>query len=215
MQTSGAGIMSISVTRPATHRAAQHSPTGSFGWDTSFGGNDPFSCKFFDEACGYGIRHGYTIPIHHWHGRFTALTFATDDQYATFLHTTKPCARAAGHRLSVPPARPYEASTPPYGRSSDRPRAAMPGARKAGQTLPGHRPYTRHLASHRQRLHRQRKGQIRSQNSERGGGLVRAILDRHPSGRPTARLIAPLRRLKASRAPPFRCRIYPSTEQTG
>lgn len=60
-----------------------------FDWDTKFGGDDPFNCRFFDAASGFGIRYGYTIPIHHWHGRFAALTFATDEQYATFLHTTQ------------------------------------------------------------------------------------------------------------------------------
>jgi DNA-binding CsgD family transcriptional regulator len=61
----------------------------AFGWDSSFGSSDPFTRRFFDEACGFGIRHGYTIPIHHWHGRFAALTFATDEQYANFLRTTQ------------------------------------------------------------------------------------------------------------------------------
>jgi DNA-binding CsgD family transcriptional regulator len=60
-----------------------------FRWDPDFGGDDSFARRFFDEACGFGIRHGYTIPIHHWHGRFAALTFAADEQYATFLHTTQ------------------------------------------------------------------------------------------------------------------------------
>jgi DNA-binding CsgD family transcriptional regulator len=60
-----------------------------FGWDSHFGGDDPFGRRFFDEACAFGIRHGYTIPIHHWHGRFAALTFASDEQYAAFLHTTR------------------------------------------------------------------------------------------------------------------------------
>lgn len=60
-----------------------------FGWDPDFGGDDPFNCKFFDEASGFGIRCGYTIPIHHWHGRFAALTFAADRQYAAFLHATQ------------------------------------------------------------------------------------------------------------------------------
>lgn len=60
-----------------------------FGWGSDFGGGDPFTRRFFNEASGFGICHGYTIPIRHWHGRFAALTFATDQQYAAFLHTTR------------------------------------------------------------------------------------------------------------------------------
>jgi len=60
-----------------------------FGWGSDFGDDDPFTRRFFEEASGFGIRHGYTIPIHHWHGRFAALTFATDQQYEAFLHTTQ------------------------------------------------------------------------------------------------------------------------------
>src|SRR6185437_195389 len=60
-----------------------------FGWGQNFGNDDPFTRRFFYEASGFGICHGYTIPIHHWHGRFAALTFATDQQYAAFLHTTE------------------------------------------------------------------------------------------------------------------------------
>jgi DNA-binding CsgD family transcriptional regulator len=60
-----------------------------FGWGWDFGDDDPFTRRFFDEAASFGICFGYTIPIHHWHGRFAALTFATDRQYATFLHTTR------------------------------------------------------------------------------------------------------------------------------
>src|SRR5690242_6300755 len=41
-----------------------------FGWGREFGGNDPFCSRFFDEAASFGICFGYTIPLHHWHGRF-------------------------------------------------------------------------------------------------------------------------------------------------
>jgi len=60
-----------------------------FGWGRDFGGDDPFTRSFFDEASSFGICCGYTIPIHHWHGRFAALTFATDRQRPAFLQTTR------------------------------------------------------------------------------------------------------------------------------
>jgi DNA-binding CsgD family transcriptional regulator len=60
-----------------------------FGWGSDFGDDDPFTRTFFDQASGFGIRYGYTIPIHHWHGRFAALTFATDERYEAFLRTTR------------------------------------------------------------------------------------------------------------------------------
>ena len=61
----------------------------SFDWGREFGGNDPFCLRFFDEAASFGIRYGYTIPVHHWHGRFAALTFATDREPLAFLQTTR------------------------------------------------------------------------------------------------------------------------------
>ena len=60
-----------------------------FGWGRDFGDDNPFTRRFFDEASQFGICYGYTIPIHHWHGRFAALTFATDQQRTAFLHTTQ------------------------------------------------------------------------------------------------------------------------------
>jgi len=60
-----------------------------FGWGSNFGDDDPFTRRFFGEASGFGIRYGYTIPIHHWHGRFAALTFATDQRYEAFLRATR------------------------------------------------------------------------------------------------------------------------------
>lgn len=59
----------------------------SFDWGREFGGNDPFCLRFFDEAASFGIRYGYTIPVHHWHGRFAALTFATDREPLAFLRS--------------------------------------------------------------------------------------------------------------------------------
>jgi|SRR6185437_4854670 len=66
-----------------------------FAWGRDFGEDDPFTRRFFDEASHFGICYGYTIPIHHWHGRFAALTFATDQKRATFLHTIQ------GHALAL------------------------------------------------------------------------------------------------------------------
>lgn len=60
-----------------------------FTWGRDFGSGNQFTRKFFDEAASYGICYGYTIPIHHWHGRFAALTFATGEQRTEFKHSVR------------------------------------------------------------------------------------------------------------------------------
>jgi DNA-binding CsgD family transcriptional regulator len=39
---------------------------------------------FFDEACHFGIRFGFTVPIHDGHGPIAALTFACDQRNTPF-----------------------------------------------------------------------------------------------------------------------------------
>lgn len=41
--------------------------------------------RLMDEATQYGIRCGFTIPIHDYRGRFAALTFASDEKRPLFL----------------------------------------------------------------------------------------------------------------------------------
>jgi DNA-binding CsgD family transcriptional regulator len=33
---------------------------------------------FYGEAGDFGISYGYTVPMRYWHGRYAALTFASD-----------------------------------------------------------------------------------------------------------------------------------------
>jgi DNA-binding CsgD family transcriptional regulator len=40
--------------------------------------------ELFAEAARFGIRHGYTIPIHDSHGAMAAVTFATDERRPLF-----------------------------------------------------------------------------------------------------------------------------------
>lgn len=40
--------------------------------------------KLFDEAAHFGIRFGFTVPIHDGHGPIAALTFASDERGARF-----------------------------------------------------------------------------------------------------------------------------------
>jgi DNA-binding CsgD family transcriptional regulator len=42
--------------------------------------------RLFDEAAQFGIRCGYTVPIHDGRGPFAAITFAADERCATFRH---------------------------------------------------------------------------------------------------------------------------------
>ena len=43
-------------------------------------------CDLLDEAAQFGIRCGFTVPIHDPRGPIAAVTFATDERRATFRH---------------------------------------------------------------------------------------------------------------------------------
>lgn len=68
--------------------------------------------QLFDEASEFGIRHGFTIPIHDRAGRIAAVTFAADVRRASFAHTVEThrellqcmafCFHARIRRLSCP-----------------------------------------------------------------------------------------------------------------
>lgn len=40
----------------------------------------------FEEAARFGIRHGFTVPVHDSTGAIAAITFATDKRRASFVH---------------------------------------------------------------------------------------------------------------------------------
>jgi DNA-binding CsgD family transcriptional regulator len=60
---------------PIVHRF-QREPN-PFNWSPD-DASDPFEQKFYGEADDFGVSFGYTIPMRFWHGRYAALTFASD-----------------------------------------------------------------------------------------------------------------------------------------
>lgn len=61
---------------PVVHRF-QRDPN-PFEWSDALADNCPFARAFFGETACFGISYGYTVPMRYWHGRFAAVTFATD-----------------------------------------------------------------------------------------------------------------------------------------
>ncbi|MGV7214828.1 LuxR family transcriptional regulator [Bradyrhizobium sp. UFLA05-112] len=53
--------------------------------------------QLFEEAAEFGIRYGFTIPIHDNHGPVAALTFATDARHAKF----EACINSQEHLLQL------------------------------------------------------------------------------------------------------------------
>jgi len=61
---------------PIVHRF-QREPN-PFYWSADDVGDDPFEKVFYREADDFGISYGYTVPMRFWHGRYAAVTFASD-----------------------------------------------------------------------------------------------------------------------------------------
>ncbi len=61
---------------PIVHRF-QREPN-PFEWSADDANDDPFEQTFFGEARSFGISFGLTVPLRYWHGRFAAVTFASD-----------------------------------------------------------------------------------------------------------------------------------------
>ncbi|HEY5238567.1 MAG TPA: LuxR family transcriptional regulator [Rhizomicrobium sp.] len=49
---------------------------------------------FFEEAANFGVRYGFTIPIHHWRGGHAAVTFAAGRRSADYRKSIRHNARA-------------------------------------------------------------------------------------------------------------------------
>ena len=60
---------------PVVHRF-QREPD-PFYWSAD-DANDPFEKMFYGEADDFGISYGLTVPMRFWHGRYAAMTFASD-----------------------------------------------------------------------------------------------------------------------------------------
>lgn len=59
-----------------------------FDWGPGFGPirMSRSQCELFDEASFFGIRHGFTVPIHDGRGMIAAVTFAADERRPSFEH---------------------------------------------------------------------------------------------------------------------------------
>lgn len=69
---------------PVIHRA--HEDPEPFEWGPTIGSRRISKVQqvFFDEAAEFGIRYGFTIPIHGDRGRMAAVTFAADETSPLF-----------------------------------------------------------------------------------------------------------------------------------
>jgi LuxR family transcriptional activator of conjugal transfer of Ti plasmids len=77
---------------PVIGRALQE--TEPFEWGNSVASTSLSEAQrqLFDEAARFGIRYGFTIPIHDGHGPIAAVTFASDERSLTFRRSVD------GHR---------------------------------------------------------------------------------------------------------------------
>ncbi|MCS3778146.1 DNA-binding CsgD family transcriptional regulator [Bradyrhizobium centrosematis] len=69
---------------PVVRRAIRDSQP--FKWGLEFGPpiRSERERELFEEAAKFGIRYGFTLPIHHDNGPLAALSFATDDRRTNF-----------------------------------------------------------------------------------------------------------------------------------
>lgn len=74
---------------PVLRRAVRD--TQPFRWGLGFGPRAQSKCEreLFEEAANFGIRCGFTFPIHDNKGAIAALTFASDDRPIDFERTIK------------------------------------------------------------------------------------------------------------------------------
>jgi LuxR family transcriptional regulator, activator of conjugal transfer of Ti plasmids len=69
---------------PVIVHAAQDPEPFEWGRELRSAGLLDSQRRFFDEAAQFGIRSGFTIPIHDARARVAAITFAADERHATF-----------------------------------------------------------------------------------------------------------------------------------
>lgn len=82
---------------PVIRRAVQR--TEPFQWGNDIGSGKLLEAerRLFEEAATFGIRYGFTIPIHDGRGPVAAVTFASADQGPTFSR----CVEAHRHVLQL------------------------------------------------------------------------------------------------------------------
>ena len=69
---------------PVIETAARAAEPFEWGPDLRVGQQSPGCVKFFAEAAQFGIRFGFTIPVHDRQRRLAAVTFATDERGTVF-----------------------------------------------------------------------------------------------------------------------------------
>src|SRR3546814_14705444 len=69
---------------PVILRAARTPEPFEWGHGVDLNELTPPQQRFFDEAAGFGIRCGFTIPIHDGQGPVAAITFAADQRHPAF-----------------------------------------------------------------------------------------------------------------------------------
>ncbi len=74
---------------PVIRHALNHS--GAFTWGPDFSPLDGLrpEQQLFDEAAQFGIKYGFTIPIHDRDGSTAVITFATGDRRAAFCRSIR------------------------------------------------------------------------------------------------------------------------------
>ena len=120
----------------------------------------PAQKRLLDEASQYGIRLGFTVPIHDGHGPVAAVTFAGNQREAQFERfvTSNPRMLQLMAMFFHSHVRRKLAS------NFVRPRVRMSGVGRPRQERLGHRTHSGNIASHCYLLPEQRESKIGSAN---------------------------------------------------
>ena len=74
---------------PVIHQATRNVEPFEWGFEVDTIVTSERQRELFEEAAQFGIRRGYTIPIHDARGPIAAVTFATDDRQQGFERRVK------------------------------------------------------------------------------------------------------------------------------
>lgn len=69
---------------PVILRSVHHPDPFEWGHGVGSAGHSRRQQRFFDEAAAFGIRCGFTVPIHDGRGPVAAVTFAADERHPAF-----------------------------------------------------------------------------------------------------------------------------------
>jgi LuxR family transcriptional regulator, activator of conjugal transfer of Ti plasmids len=71
---------------PVIRRVQYGTEPFEWGPDLNFSVLSPQQLELLADAAAFGIRYGYTVPIHDRHGRLAAVTFASPERGPVFRH---------------------------------------------------------------------------------------------------------------------------------